>query len=181
MKSLPWILLVLAALAPSYIQAQQTGARPYYIEAGGIHIGVLSKPSGLSLGTVDYIVTLNDPETTEPIPDARVLIRSVKAEGDGQRGWANALNTPDNPDRYTARVELPDPGVWRMSVDISSPSGRVEIEAPSQIVPQPRKSVAGGLVFVGVFTALGLGVFYAVWTIRRSQQRRETGAERDRR
>lgn len=178
LKSLPWIFLILvAALTPNFTAAQQTGARPYYVEAGGFHIGVLSNPSSLSLGTIDYIVTLNDPQTAEPISDARVLVRAIKAEGDGQAGWANALNTPGNPDRYTARVELDEPGVWKMSVEVSSPLGHVQVEAPSQVVPQPRESQAGGLVFMGVFTALGLGVLYAIWTIRRTQKQREAARE----
>jgi hypothetical protein len=178
LKALPWIFLVLAAaLTPDFSEAQQTGARPYYVEAGGFHIGVLSKPSGLSLGTIDYIITLNDPQTARPISDARVLIRAAKAEEDGQEGWANALNTPGSPDHYTARVELEGPGVWKMSVEISSPTGHVQVEAPSQIVPLPRKTQAGGLVFIGVFVALGLGVLYAVWTIRRGQKRREAAGE----
>ena len=177
-KILPGIFLVLmAALAPGFTEAQQTGARPYYVEAGGYHIGVLSNPSRLSLGTIDYIVTLNDPLTAEPISDARVLIRSVKAEGDGQGGWANALNTPNLPDRYTARVQLDEPGVWKMSVEISSARGHVEVEAPSQVVPQPRETRAGGLVFFGVFAALGVGLLYAVWTIRHTQKLRNPARE----
>lgn len=180
-KALPWILLgmlvLTAVLTPGFSEAQQTGARPYYVEAGGFHIGILSKPSGLSLGTIDYIITLNDPQTTEPISDARVLIRAVKAEGESQEGWANALNTPGSPDFYTARVELEGPGVWNMSVEISSPAGHVQVAAPSQVVPLPRKTIAGGLVFAGVFAALALGLLYVIWTIRRSQKRRETARE----
>ena len=174
MYKVSWIFLILlAALSPKVTEAQQTGARPFYIETGAYHIGVLSRPSGLSLGTIDYIVTLNDPQTAEPISDARVQIRAVKAEGDEHEGWATALNTPGNPDRYTARVELDEPGVWKMSVEISSDLGHVQVEAPSQVVPQPRKAQSGGLVFIGVFIALGVGVTYAIWTIRRTQKRRE--------
>jgi hypothetical protein len=173
LKTVSGIFLVLVAvLAPVSIEGQQTGARPYYVEAGGYHIGVLSNPSSLSLGTIDYIVTLNDPETARPISDARVLIRAVKASGEGQEGWANALNTPGNPDRYTARVQLGEPGVWKMSIEVSSPLGHVRVGAPSQVVPQPRRTQAGGLVFIGVFIALGLGVLYAWWSIRRAQRQR---------
>ena len=172
MKNLPWILIILlTVLSPNPTEAQQTGARPYYVEAGGYHIGVLSKPSGLSLGTIDYIITLNDPQTTAPIPDARVLIRAVKADGQGHKGWANALNTPGNPDRYTARVELDEPGVWKMEVEISGELGHVQVEAPSQVVPKPREAQSGGLVFIGAFAAIGLGAAYVIWTIRRTQKK----------
>lgn len=179
MKHLPWILIILlTGLYPGSTEAQQTGARPYYVEAGGYHIGVLSKPSGLSLGTIDYIVTLNDPQTAAPISDARVLIRAVKAEGEGQEGWANALNTPGYPDRYTARVELDEPGVWKMGVEVSGELGHVQVEAPSQVVPQPREVRSGGLVFIGAFAAIGLGAAYVIWTIRRTQKKRESASAR---
>ena len=179
MKSLSWILIILlTVLSPSSTEAQQTGARPYYIEAGGYHIGVLSKPSGLSLGTIDYIVTLNDPQTAAPIADARVLIRAVKAEGKRQEGWANALNTPSNADRYTARVELDEPGVWKMGVEVSGELGHVQVEAPSQVVPKPRQAQSGGLVFIGAFAAIGLGTAYVIWTIRRTQKKREAASAR---
>jgi len=179
MKNLPWILIILlTVLSPGLTEAQQTGARPYYVEAGGYHIGVLSKPSSLSLGTIDYIVTLNDPQTAAPISDARVLIRAVKAEGKRQEGWANALNTPGNPDHYTARVELDEPGVWNMGVEVSGELGHVQVEAPSQVVPKPREAKSGGLVFIGVFAAIGLGAAYVIWSIRRSQQKREAASAR---
>lgn len=179
MKTLPWILIILLTVSyPGSTEAQQTGARPYYVEAGGYHIGVLSKPSGLSLGTIDYIVTLNDPQTAAPISDARVLIRAVKAEGEGQEGWANALNTPGYPDRYTARVELDEPGVWKMGVEVSGELGHVQVEAPSQVVPKPREAQSGGLVFIGAFAAIGLGAAYVIWTIRRAQKKRESASAR---
>ncbi len=174
MKNIPWLFLAfLVFLAPGLVEAQQTGARPYYVETGAYHIGVLSNPSSLSLGTIDYIVTLNDPQTAEPISDAIVRIRAIKAEDNGQEGWATALNTPNSPDLYTARVELDEPGVWKMGIEITSDLGHVQIEAPSQVVPVPRKSRDGGLVFLGAFAAIGMGALYAVWAIRRSQKRRE--------
>ena len=174
MKTLFWVLLAglfIATVGPA--QAQQTGARPYRAEAGPFKIAVFSKPSSLSLGTIDYIITLVDPVTFQPVTDARVLIKAVPAEG-GQKGAAIALNTPDNPGSYTARVELDGPGVWRMSIDISNRQGHVEIEAPSQVVPHPRQSTAGGLVFVGAFIFIALGALYVTWTVRRTQKNRES-------
>jgi len=111
--------------------------------------------------------------TAQPVTDARVLIKAVSAEG-GQQGIAIALNTPANPGTYTARVELDAPGVWRMSVDISNQQGHIEIEAPSQVVPIPRKSTAGGLVFVGAFVFIALGALYVTWSVRRAQKSRES-------
>jgi hypothetical protein len=60
-----------------------------------------------------------------------------------------------------------------VSVDVTSPLGRVEVEAPSQQVPEPSQSRAGGLVFAGITVVLILGSVYLVWSIRRAQQKRE--------
>ncbi len=174
MKTLFWILLaalIFGTVGPAH--AQQTGARPYHVEAGPFMIVIFSNPSGLSLGTIDYIITLAEPVTAQPITDARVLIKAVPAEG-GQQGVAIALNRPADPGTYSAKVELDQPGVWRMSIDISNPQGHVEIEAPSQVVPHPRQSTAGGLVFVGAFVFIALGALYVTWTVRRTQKNKES-------
>ncbi len=164
-----------AVLAAGGVEAQQSGARPYRAIAGPFLIGVYSNASKLSLGTVDYVVTVNEPVTEAPIGDARVRIKSVAAES-GEEGWALALNTPDKPDHYTARVELKDAGVWKMSVEVSSDRGKVEIGTASQVVPKPRLSAAGGFVFIGVFIVLVLGLLYAVWTIRKAQRARDAAS-----
>jgi len=52
------------------------------------------------------------------------------------------------------------------------------VEAPSQVVPQPREVRSGGLVFIGAFAAIGLGAAYVIWTIRRTQKKRESASAR---
>jgi hypothetical protein len=166
------VLILSALLSPSTALAQQTGGQPYHVEAGPYQIDVVASASNLSVGTVQYLVRVFDSQTGEPVPDARVLIRARHIDS-GEAGWANALNTPVSPAEYTARIELGGPGVWAMSVDVSSALGRVEVDVPPQTVPVPRQSTAGGLVFVGVFIVLIAGGSYLTWTIRRTQQRRE--------
>jgi hypothetical protein len=172
MKSLIWAFLVVGILlTPRLVMAQQNGNQPYHAEAGPYQIEVLANPSSLSLGTVQYVITVLNSQSNQPVADARVLVRARQLEGED--GWATALNTPAAPARYTAQVELGRPGTWEMSVDVSSPLGRVEIGVPSQRVPEPRQTRAGSLVFMGVFVVLIAGGGYLTWTIRRAQQKRE--------
>jgi hypothetical protein len=166
------VLILCALLPPSVALAQQTEGQPYHVEAGPYQIDVVASASKLSVGSVEYLVRVYDSQTGQPVSDARVLIRARHFDSD-EAGWANALNTPVSPAAYTARVELDGPGVWAMSVDVSSALGRVEVDVPPQTVPVPRQSGAGGLVFIGVFVVLIAGVAYLTWTIRRTQQRRE--------
>ena len=184
------LLLFTAAVAsPHPAEAQQSGARPYRVHAGDYDITVFSNASTLSLGTVDYIIVVAEPGGGPPITDAHVLIHAEHvAEEDqsqaiaenkveGHKGQAIALHVPDKPGRYTARVELDRAGVWEMAVEVNSDRGRVQVGTASHVVPTPRQSTAGGLVFIGVFTVLVLGVLYLVWSSRKALRQRElTGA-----
>lgn len=167
-----WAVIFTLALTPTVALAQVADHEPYRVEAGPYRISVLDNPSSLSLGTVQYMVWVTNAEDGQPVPDARVVIRSRHVE-DGRGGWANAMNTPVARDIYEAVMELEGPGLWEMSVDVSSELGRVEVEIPSQNVPVPRQSREGGLVFIGVFTVLILGGIYLVWSSRRALRRRE--------
>jgi hypothetical protein len=166
------VLILSALLSPSTALAQQAGGQPHHVEAGPYQLDVVASASNLSLGSVQYLVRVYESQTGRPVSNARVLIRARHVDS-GEAGWANALNTPVSPAEYAARIELGGPGVWAMSVDVSSALGRVEVEVPPQTVPVPRQSRAGGLVFVGVFVVLIAGGAYLAWTVRRTQQRRE--------
>ena len=166
------VLIVTALLSPSAVLAQQPEGQPYHVDAGPYQIDVQAIASNLSLGTVEYLIIVNDSQSSQPVSDARVLVRARHIDT-GEEGWANALNTPLSPAEYTAQVKLDGPGVWAMSVDVSSALGRVEVDVPPQTVPVPRQSRAGSLVFIGVFVVLIAGGTYLTWTIRRTQRKRE--------
>jgi hypothetical protein len=165
-------LLVIASLSPSLALAQGSGAEPYQVSAGPYRIDVIANPSNLSLGSVRYTVMVFNARDARPVSNAQVVVRARHQE-EGVEGWATALNTPVAPERYQAQIELDRPGTWLMSIDVTSPLGRVEVEVPSQQVPVPRQSRAGDLVFIGIFGVLVLGGGYLVWSIRRVQQKRE--------
>jgi hypothetical protein len=165
-------LLANVWLMSSPVQAQQSGVEPYQVIAGPYRIEVIANQSSLSLGSVRYTVAVLNAENSRPVSDAQVVIRARHQES-GTEGWATALNSPVTPERYQAQIELNQPGSWLVSVDVTSPLGRVEVEAPSQQVPEPSQSRAGGLVFAGITVVLILGSVYLVWSIRRAQQKRE--------
>ena len=170
------LLIAGAAVTPHPAEAQQSGARPYRVHAGAYDITVFSNASTLSLGTVDYVIVIAEPGGGPPITDAHVLIHAEHGVEE-QKGQAIALHVPDKPGRYTARVELDRAGVWEMAVEVNSDRGRVQIGTASHVVPTPRQSTAGGLVFIGVFSVLVLVVLYLAWSSRRALRQRElTGA-----
>jgi hypothetical protein len=165
-------LLAIAWVVPSLALAQQNDIEPYQVTAGPYQIEAIANQSNLSLGSVRYTVMVFNAENARPVPDARVVVRARHQE-EGIEGWATALNTPVAPERYQGQIELDRPGTWLISINVTSPLGRVEVEVPSQQVPQPRQSQAGGLVFASISGVLIIGAGYLVWSIRRAQQKRE--------
>ena len=171
------VLLAASGLFPTLGSAQGGSPEPYTVEAGPYRLAIVTDPSRLSLGSVRLKISVLSSQHTDPVPDAKVVIRA-RHQTDGIEGWANALNTPSTPESYQARVELEGPGTWLLSIDVASSLGRVEVEIPSVTVPEPRKTTSGALVFVGVLVVLLLGAGYVTWTIRRSQRRRQAADER---
>ncbi len=175
------VLLFLAlfwTLHPAWhppVRAQQDLPGPERIDrrlaAGGYDLFIEGEASNLSLGTALFSIAVLNAATGQPIPDARVVIRTAHP-GSGEAGWATALSIPERPEIYRARMKLDYPGVWNVRLDVSGPLGRVEVAAGTVTIPEPRQYVAGTLVFAGVSTALLLGTAYVVWTIRRAQRRR---------
>jgi hypothetical protein len=165
------LILLIVVMFPEPANAQFTETRPYKTEAGPYSLNIQSDPSRLSLGTVDYTVIITHIEDLSPISDARVLIWGSH-NVNNQRGWANALNNPITPAKYTARVQLDGPGVWEMSVEVWSPLGRVAVQVPSQIIPRPRLSQAGSFVFLGVFAVLISFTIYLTWKVNRNMKAR---------
>jgi hypothetical protein len=165
-------LLAMASQSPFAASAQQSNIEPYQVTTGPYRIEVIANQSNLSLGSVRYTVMVFNAENARPVSDAHVVVRARHQE-EGIEGWATALNTPVAPERYQGQIELDRPGTWMISIDVNSPLGRVAVEVPSQQVPQPRQSRAGGLVFVGISGVLIIGAGYLVWSIRRAQQKRE--------
>ncbi|GIT13718.1 MAG: hypothetical protein CM1200mP35_05380 [Chloroflexota bacterium] len=50
--------------------------------------------------------------------------------------------------------KLETSGIWSSKVDVSSKLGRVEIDTPEVSVPEARTTIAGSLVFMGVFLCI---------------------------
>ena len=146
------------------------------LTAGGYDLFIEGEASNLSLGTALFSIAVLNAATGQPIPDARVVIRTAH-QGYGEEGWASALSIPERPEIYRARMKLDYPGVWNVSVDVDGPLGRVETEVGSVTIPEPRQYLAGTLVFAGMSAFLLCGLAYVVWSIRRSQRRRQLNQE----
>ena len=168
------LLLVLAywALSPTLAQAQDTDVQRYREIAGAYEISMAVVQSSLSLGTTLLAITVVEASNGQPVPDARVLLKSRHEAGDGEI-TSIAHNAPNNPDRYDAVVDLDAPGTWHLAVEIDSSLGRVSAEMAQLEVPETRKITGGTFVFIGVFAVLIAGVVYVWWSTQRGRRRRD--------
>jgi hypothetical protein len=160
------LVLALAAwiLLPISVMAQQDNEQQITEIAGPYKIGVTTIPSTLSLGRVQFVVTVVDSASRQPIPNARVLIHTRK-ESEVTGGWAIALSNSEIPDRYQAIVEMDDPGIWTVQLEVSSSLGNILIDIPSVEILAARQLTAGSFVFIGVFLVLIMGSVYVWWTV----------------
>ncbi len=130
--------------------------------------------SSLSLGTTLFAITVVEASSGQPVPGASVLLKSRHQAGDGEIR-SLALNTPSNPDRYDAVVDLDAPGTWRVAVEVDSSLGRVSVGMAQLEVPETRKITGGTFVFIGVLVVLITGVTYVWWSTQRGRRRRDQG------
>lgn len=160
------------ALLPSLARAQGTDVQRFRETAGAYEISMALVQSSLSLGTTLLAITVVEAANGQPVPDARVVLKSRQEAGDGELK-SIALNTPSNPDRYDAMVNLDAPGTWNLAVEVDSSLGRVSVEMAQLEVPETRSVTGGTYVFIGVFIVLIAGVAYVWWSAQRARRRRD--------
>lgn len=163
--------VLLLALAPAPVLAQQGGSEPPLKNAGPYAIGFQVVQADLAVGSAQFAFIVVDGATGSPVPGARVLLRTRHADS-GDEALVNALNSPVAPARYQARVSLDSPGAWLVSVEVDSSLGKIALEIGSLEVPAPSRFSAGSIVFAGVFGVLLLGGLYLWWSTRKMRRQR---------
>jgi len=168
------VLLVAGLVGlPSPANAQDVPTSQFQTTAGDYYIGVEEFAASLSVGTVQFLVTLRDEDTGQGIDDALVRVR-VKHDRSGQETSATAVNSPNTPERYRARVSLKASGTWRVWVEVDGRLGRVAVEVAPLDVPGLRRYSSGTLVFMVVFMVLILGAVYVWWSSQKALKKRKS-------
>ena len=161
---------VLPFLLPYSLEAQE-GDRPEAHYVGAHDIRVLPVNLNLGAGSAQYAVIVTNPETGEPVPDAKVVLITSNAK-ESNPGWAHATNSPADPAQYNVHLKLDSTGEWELSADVSSALGADLVEVGTLEVPSVNRLTDGTWVFVGVFAAIFGGIAYVWWNARRDYIRK---------
>lgn len=162
-------LLSTLALAPASFAQESSSEEVHYV--GAHDIVVVPVNLNMGVGSAQYAVIVTDPETGEPVSDARVvLVASNSVEGDP--GWAIATNSPADPAQYNVNLKLDSTGAWAISADVSSSLGADLVQVTELEVPSVNRLTQGSWVYFGVFGAILAGIAYVWWTARREYRRK---------
>jgi hypothetical protein len=170
------LFVAIVYLLPLSVAAQEK-ERVEAHHIGAHDIRVMPTNLNLGAGSAQYAVFVTDPESGEPVPDARVvMVTSHKDESNP--GWAIATNTPALPERYDVHLKLDSTGEWAISVDVSSTLGADFVDVTTLEVPSVNRLTQGTWVFFGVFVIILGGIAYVWWSARRDYLRKR-GAQAD--
>ena len=168
------LLAAPAGMRPTLVAAQDQGnnIQRYEQVAGPYAINAAVIQSGLSLGVTLFAITVVDEATGLAIPDVKVFL-SVKHEESEEEGKGAALNTPNHPERYDAKMDLTSSGLWRVTIDVESSKGRVAVQMIDLLVPSTRRITGGTYVFIGVFAVIIFGAAYVWWSTQRQRSKNQ--------
>jgi hypothetical protein len=139
--------------------------------AGPHAVRVVVINSNLAAGFLQLALFITDANTGETVSDARVVLKANNDDQDYE-GWGTAHNSPADPQRYNARMNLGSTGEWAIDVDVRSSLGQGGANVLTLEVPSLKRYTDGSLVFFGVFAVMALGLGYIIWSAKRDDRRR---------
>ena len=162
------MLAFLVLAAPAF--AQESNDILKREVAGPYRVTVLSRPRAPEVGRGGPRVTVEVVNATDltPVNDATVIIVMDRPDASkaGQLTLARNLAVLGI---YEGRVSVPETGVWRWAVDVSSPRGDGLVEGTLTVVEGPSSGTKGTIAWYGLLLALGVIVFLA-WRSLRPQK-----------
>lgn len=116
---------------PAFASGPGEGGRRIQLDnepAGPYHLRVVTSPTPPKVENLYVEVRVTAADTDEIIEDAEVLVEAVPAEGEslGIQAVASHDIAPI-PTEYAAHLPIPEPGQWRIRVQVSGDQGRGEV------------------------------------------------------
>jgi hypothetical protein len=135
------LCLSLCLLACSAAVVRADGGVPRLSErVGGYRVSVFTSPTPIRAGPVDISVLVQDADSGELVPGARVTVRAVPRDHPEAAVSHPATSEAATNKLYRAAVfELPEPGWWDMDVTVEGGRGPAHVRfAVEAADPLPR-------------------------------------------
>lgn len=174
------VLMLPIGIATDRVSAQEepesNGELVIYDEVTGPYRVKISQfPARAIVGTLRVIVEPTDAVTGLPVENALVRIFGAPP-AEGERQFSPGLNSPTDRTLYFGQMELEEPGVWTIDVEIDADQGRAIAIAQATIHERARSgdnTLVGTILFVLISSAF-VGVGGWLWfTSKRAQRRRD--------
>jgi hypothetical protein len=135
------LLLGLVVLAAGTQLARGDGGSVRLSErVGPYQITVFTSPTPFQAGPVDISVLVQDGASGMPVPDARVIVRlSPVDEPSAGTEYPATSEVATNKLLYAAKFDLPEPGKWRVDVEVQAGAGTARTGFEVEVAgPPPR-------------------------------------------
>lgn len=174
------VLLMSAAIGSENARAQEEPpedvALVIYDEVTGPYrVKIRQSPPRAIVGTLRVIVEPTYAETGEPVENALIRIFGTPPEA-GERQFSPGLNSPTDRTRYFGQMELEEPGVWTIDVEIDADGDRAIAIAQATIHERARSgdnTLVGTILFIlisGAFVGAGTWLWL---TSKKARRRRD--------
>jgi hypothetical protein len=134
-----WLLFSSLISHPSSLVRADGGAVRVREQAGAYQVTVFTSPTPFRAGPVDVSVLVQDAETGECVPEARVSVRLTARGTGGVLEYPATAEAATNKLFHAAVFRLPELGWWNVEVAVEGPHGpallRFEVQADE---PLPR-------------------------------------------
>ncbi len=179
------ILAVGAVYVPATAFAQEEPAANaelviYDEITGPYRVKISQFPARAIVGTLRVIIEPTDAETGLPVENALVRVFGMPP-AEGERQFSPGLNSPTNRRLYFGQMELEEPGVWTLDVEIDADKGRAIAIAQATIHERARSgdnTLVGTILFVLISVAF-VGVGLWLWFSSKRAQRRRDAIRKD--
>ena len=143
-------------------------------QSGPYHVRLFMEQENPVVGTVRVAVNVTDAESGRPVTDALVRTFANPSEA-GERQYSPALNSPLDRRTYFALLEIEQPGLWTLDVEISNDLGQTLIVINMNVRSRARTSNAalGTALFALVLVAFAAGGAWIWWSSRKATARRQ--------
>jgi hypothetical protein len=144
---------------PSLTQADG-GTLRFTRQSGGLQVSLFTSPPSPRAGLVDFSVLVQAADTRAPLLDVPVTIHVYPVNDPARRLGGSATTAAATNKLFQAiQLELAEPGLWHVEVEVNPPSGTMRMETDLEI-GEPLPSWLDLGLWIG-WPAAAIGLFIA--------------------